>query len=208
MGTLIFRLIILAVFTIGIVKMYRAWRSSTIKSMGLLAFFLGAVGLLGFVDVAWINLFPCEVLSHFELPNDPFQGVRLTAPDGRVFIVSPAIARVQRYGREGFEKGFMYGRKASRFGMSASGNLKICATGGELFTYNPDGEEVLPRGSCRDRFEVPPAYYSSHANVPAIAFNWFSTLAVPLWNPGAGWVFILLGGLLFGVATPAKQDAP
>lgn len=54
--------------------MYRAWRSSTIKSMGLLAFFLGAVGLLGFVDVAWINLFPSEVLSHFELPNDPSGG--------------------------------------------------------------------------------------------------------------------------------------
>jgi hypothetical protein len=205
---LLVRLVALAICSIGFVRMYRAWQSSRIKPVGLLAFCVSAVGLLGFVEAAWIDLFPAEFLSCFELPNDPFQGVHLTAPDGRVFIISPAIARVQRYGADGFELGFMYQRKAFRFGMSGSGNLSICATAGELLTYSPDGEEVLPRGSCRDRFEVPSSYYSSQAHVPTISFNWFSALAVPLWHPVAGWAFILLGGLLFWLGSPTKRDAP
>jgi len=188
--------------------MYRAWRSSTIKSLGALAFCLSLVGLVGFVDVAWIDLLPSGFLGRVELPNDPFQGVRLTAPDGRVFVVSPAIFRVQRYGPDGFETGFMYGRKASKFGMSASGNLTICASADELLTYSRDGEEVLPRGSCRDRFEGSSPYYVSQARLPTIAFNWFSALAVPLWHPFAAWAFILLGGLLFWLVAPTKRDAP
>jgi len=35
------------------------------------------------------------------------------------------------------------------------------------------------------------------ANLPRIAFNWFSALAVPVWQPIAAWVLVILGGLLF-----------
>ena len=135
-----FRLGALAIFAIVVVRMYRLWRSSTIRSLGSLAFFISVIGMLGFLDVAWIDLLPSEFLNRFELPNDPFQGVRLTAPDGRVYIISPPIARVQRYGPEGFETAFTYVRKAFKFGMSASGNILICASTSELLTYSPDGK--------------------------------------------------------------------
>jgi hypothetical protein len=104
---------------------------------------------------------------------------------------------VQRYGPEGFEKGFMYRRKAFTFGMSWTGNVLICAVGGEFLTYNPDGTEVPPRGSCKDGFITSSPSYPSHAKVPTIAFNWFSALAVPLWHPVAAWLSMVVGGLLF-----------
>ena len=188
--------------------MYRLWRASTTNLIGTLAICISLVGVLGFFEFAWIDLFPPELLDRFELPNDPLQGVRLTAPDGRVFIVSSPIARVQRYGPEGFEKGFMYGHKAFRFGMSASGNVLICIAADVLLTYSPDGEDVPPRGSCPDRFEVSSSSYPSHAKLPTIAFNWFSALAVPLWHPVAGWVIALFGGLLFKLSSPRKSDKP
>jgi len=182
--------------TIGIVKGYRHWRAPTTNSLGKLSICIIAVGVLGFFEPFWIRWFPRELLDHFELPNT-LEAVRLTAPDGRVFIVSSPIERVQRYGPEGFEKGFLVGNKVSRSAMSASGNILICSPGGELLTYTPDGAEVPPSGSCRDRLEGSYSSYPSDAKVPTIAFNWFSALAVPLWHPVAGWVIALFGFLLF-----------
>ena len=182
-------------------KGYRDWRASTTNFVGKLGICIFAVGALGFAlcctIAGWIHFFPRELLDHFELPNT-LQADRLTAPDGRVFIVSSPFLRVQRYGAEGFEKGFMVGSKVSRSAMSASGNVLICSLDGELLTYTPDGDELPPRRTCRHRFEgATYFYYPSDAKVPAIAFNWFSALAVPLWHPVAGWVIILFGSLLF-----------
>ena len=161
----------------------------------MLAFCITLVGLLGFLGAAWINFFPPEPLDHFELPNT-IGGDRLTAPDGRVFVVSPPTARVQRYGPEGFEKGFSYQHKASAFGMSASGNVLICSSG-QLIAFSPDGAEVPPRGSCPNgTLGSTLSSYQSHAKVPAIAFNRFSALAVPLWHPLVGWFVAAFGGLL------------
>jgi hypothetical protein len=175
---------------------YREWQAATNNLPRKLVICFGGACVFAFVEPIWINLFPPKLLEHFELPNAP-QGVRLTAPDGRVFIVSAPIARVQRYGPEGFEKGFMYGRKAFEFGMSWSGNILICATGGELLTYSSDGIEVQPRGPCKDGLINSPSPFPSHAEVPTIAFNWFSALAVPLWHPVAAWLVALVGGLLY-----------
>jgi hypothetical protein len=111
--------------------------------------------------------------------------------------VSSPIARVQRYGPNGFEMGFLYGRKAFEFGMSPSGNILICATGKELLTYSPDGNEVLPRGSCKDGFGASWSSYPSRARVPTIASNWLSALAVPFWHPVAAWLIALLTGLFY-----------
>lgn len=177
----------------GAVKGYRHWRASTTNFVRKLAICIIAVGVLGFLEPIWIYLFPRELLDHFELPNT-LRADRLTAPDGRVFVVS--FLRVQRYGPEGFEKGFMVGRN-SRSAMSASGNVLICSLDGELLTYTPDGDELPPRRSCRDRFERSSSSYPSHAKVPTIAFNWFSALAVPLWHPFAAWGIGLFGQFLF-----------
>jgi hypothetical protein len=40
------------------------------------------------------------------------------------------------------------------------------------------------------------------AKVPAIAFNWISALAVPLWHPVAAWIIGLFGVLLFKISSP------
>jgi hypothetical protein len=190
---IVFVVIFLAVgTTIAAVKGYRRWRKTNF--LGKVAICFIAVGLLGFFEPFWIHLFPRELLDHFELPITLWAD-RLTAPDGRVFIVS--FLRVQRYGPEGFEKGFMVGRN-SRSAMSASGNVLICSPGGELRTYTPDSGELPPRGTCRHRFEgAAYFYYHSDAKVPAIAFNWFSAVAVPLWHPVVGWVIGLFWQLAF-----------
>lgn len=185
------------------VKGYRQWRSTT-SFLKKLAICIIAVGALGFAEPFWIRWFPRELLDHFELPN-ALGADRLTAPDGRVIIVSSRIARVQRYGPEGFEKGFLVRNKVHESAMSASGNVLICSPGGELLTYTPDGAEVPPSGSCRDRLEGSYSFYPSDAKVPTIAFNWFSALAVPLWHPFAAWIIALFGLLLFKESSPLED---
>jgi hypothetical protein len=193
---------------IAAVKGYRHWRASTTNFLGKLAICIITVGVLGFFEPFWIRLFPRELLDHFELPN-MLQAVRLAAPDGRVFIVSSPILRVQRYGPEGFEKGFMVGRKVSWSKISASGKVLICSPSGELLTYTPDGDELPPRGSCRDRFFEGSSFsYLTRAKFPEIAFNWFSALAMPLWHPIIGWVIAVFGYLLFKLSSPPKSDMP
>ncbi|MGA7324329.1 MAG: hypothetical protein WBX25_07590 [Rhodomicrobium sp.] len=203
-------IIFLALFTgIAAVKGYEQWEGSTTNFIEKLAICIIAVAVLGFFEPFWIRLFPRELLDHFELPNT-IGAIRLTAPDGRVFIVSSAILRVQRYGPEGFEKGFLVGGKVSSSAMSLwTGNILVCSPGGELRTYTPDGDEVLPRGLCRGGFARSFFSYPSKAKVPVIAFNWFSALAVPLWHPFAAWVVALFGGLLFKVSSSDEWwDAP
>ena len=112
---------------------------------------------------------------------------------------------MQRYGPEGFEKGFLVRTKVHESAMSASGNVLICSPAFELLTYTPDGAEVPPIGSCRDRFEG--SYFSDpgDAKVPTIAFNWFSALAVPLWHPLAAWIMLFFGLLLFKESSPLED---
>jgi hypothetical protein len=201
-------LFFLALCTFMAVTMRREWQAATNDLPRKLGICIGGACVLAFAEPIWISLFPPQLLEHVELPNAP-QGVRLTAPDGRVFVVSSAIARIQRYGPDGFEMGFMYGRKAFTFGMSPSGNILICATGGELLTYSPDGMEVPPRGSCQDGFLTSSSDYPSHAKVPTIAFNWLSVLAVPLWHPVAAWLVGVLAGLfLWFYSKLAKRVEP
>jgi len=199
------QLIPLAFCTIVVVQTYRQHRASITNFLGILGFCIVVLGMLGFLGAGWIYIFPPEFLDGFELPNDRYEGVRLTAPDGRVFIASPALARVQRYGPEGFEKGFSYGHKASKFGMSASGNILICTIGGVLLTYSPDGAELPHRGGCPGRFEFSSSSYPSHARVPAIAFNWFSAWAVPLWHPFAGLFTVAFGSFILRLSSPRKS---
>jgi hypothetical protein len=200
------QLIAFAFCSIIVVQTYRHYRASITNFLGILGFCIGVAGLLGFLGTGWINFFPPEFLDRFELPNDRLEGVRLTAPDGRVFIASPSLARVQRYGPEGFEKGFSYRHKAFKFGMSASGNILICTGVGDLFTYSPDGAELPHRGSCPGRFEFSSSSYPSHARVPTIAFNWFSAWAVPLWHPFAGWFTAAFGALLLKLSSLRKSN--
>jgi hypothetical protein len=200
------QLMVLAFCTVVALKLYREFRASMTDFLGLFAFCIGVIGMLGFLEAAWIFTFPSGLSDRFELPNDPIEGVRLAAPDGRVFIASPPFARIQRYGPEGFEKGFSYGHKASKFGMSASGNILICTVSGSLLTYSPDGAELLPRGFCSGRFEASSSSHPGHAKVPRIAFNWFSAMAVPLWHPLAGWLTAVLGGILLKLSSLRKPD--
>jgi len=183
-------------FVVMAIKMYRDWQTAAGDLPRKLAICVGGFCVFAFCEPIWINVFPSRVLDHIELPNSPAAD-RLTAPDGRVFVVSSPIARVQRYGPNGFEMGFLYGRKAFEFGMSPSGNILICATGKELLTYSPDGNEVLPRGSCKDGFGASWSSYPSRARVPTIASNWLSALAVPFWHPVAAWLIALLTGLFY-----------
>jgi hypothetical protein len=195
----------IAVFVIiSVVKGYRHWRAPTTDYVRKLGLCIIAIGGLGFLEAFWIRLFPHEVFDFFELPNT-IQAVRLIAPDGRVFIVSSPIQRVQRYGPEGFEKGFLVG-KVSFAAISASGNVVTCSPGNEMRTYSSDGDELSPRRTCWEGFEGAPTSVPSNAKVPAIAFNWFSALAVPLWHPIAAWVIMMFGVALLKDFATAKPD--
>jgi hypothetical protein len=197
----------LAVCTVVSARMYRHWRMSTERLLANVAIGISAVGVLGFfAAVVWIGSIPSRFIDRVELPNS-LGAVRLVAPDGHVFVVSIPAARVQRYGPEGFEKGFMYHRKAFAFGMAASGNVLICATADELLTFSPEGAEILPRGKCGAGFEWPTSTYVSEAKVPRIAFNWLSVLAVPLWHPWVACAFAIVGGLLLQTASEGRSDA-
>jgi hypothetical protein len=193
--------ILLPLAAIVAVKGYKHWRASTTGFFGKLGICIIAAGLLGFVEPFWVQLFP---LDHFELANT-IQADRLTAPDGRVFIVSSPILRVQRYGPEGFEKGFMVG-KVSSSAMSPFGFLLICAPGSQLRTYSLDGDEAPSRGSCQGGLARTFYSYPRKAKVPVIAFNW-TAVAVPLWHPFAAWLVVAFGILLFKVSSDKWWDA-
>jgi hypothetical protein len=211
--SVVFATIGLSIVAVVAVKAYRDFGLASSNNLaGKLAFCVVIVGLLGFSEGLWIHLLPREFLEHFELPNT-LGSVRLIAPDGRVFIVSPPMARVQRYGPEGFEKGFSYEGKAFKFGMSMSGDVLICSQG-KLIAYDPDGAEVLPRGVCplgADDSSPHPSNvrvsYPSNAKVPTIAFNWFSAHAVPLWHPVAGWLVAAFGFLVIRLSSPGRTEA-
>jgi len=183
--------------------MYRKWHAAP-NSLNKLAICISAVCMLAFTEPLWINFVPPAMLEHVELPNAP-GGDRLTAPDGRVFVVSYPIARVQRYGPDGFEMGFMYGAKASSVGMSSSGAILICTSSHKLLSYSADGIELPPRGSCPDRAKTW-SFYLSYARVPSIAFNWIAMLAFPFWHPLAAWsVAVLAGPLMWSVDRRAAR---
>ena len=198
--------ILMILTTIFVVRIYREFGRSKNNPFKIFGICVAAAGVFGFLGAFWIATLPMAFLDHFELPN-MLGADHLTAPDGRVFIVSSPILRVQRYGPDGFERGFSYKRKAFHFGMSASGNVLICATGDELITYSPDGVEVPPRASCPQGVIASTSWYPSHAKVPAIAFNWFSALAVPLWHPIAGWLVAAFGGFWFWLASQLQSEA-
>ncbi len=190
-------------FIVGmsVVQGYRHWRAPTTDYVRKLGLCIMAIGLLGFLEAFWLRLFPLE---HFELPNT-IQALRLTALDGRVFIVSSPIQRVQRYGPQGFEKAFLVG-KVSFAAISASSNVVTCSPGNQMRTYSPDGDELPPRRPCWEGFEGASTFTPSNTKVPAIAFNWFSALAVPLWHPIAAWVIGIFGVALLKDPATAKPD--
>lgn len=199
-------IILIVLFSFFGVRMVREWHKPGTNWIGKLGICIAAAGILGFTEAFWINLIPETTLAHVELPNPP-TGDRLVAHDGRVFIVNVPLARVQRYGSDGFEEGFSYGfgSKTSKFGITASGNILICTLGGTLLTYSPDGVEIPPRASCKDSFPVSPSY-QVRAKAPEIASNWFSALAVPLWHPVIGWLFIGLGGAISYISSMNRAD--
>ena len=199
---MVFLLAVVGLIVIG-VKCVHEWRASKGDLPRKVVVCIGGVCALCFLAQFSIGALPSEFLEHIEFPNAP-GGDRLTAPDGRVFIVSVTLARVQRYGPDGFEKGFMYHQKADGFAVSPSGNILICTLGKVLFTYDPDGSEILPRGSCEQGFGASPSTYSSHARVPVIAFNWFSAVAVPLWHPVAAWLIAVLTALLYWLLVKSR----
>ncbi|SRR5579871_346133 len=184
----LFLLVLCAVVAMELRPEWQVATNNLPKKLSILIF--GAC-FLAFFEPMWIAFFPSKLLNDVELPNAPL-GDRLTAPDGRVFIFSAPIARVQRYGPEGFELGFMYSGKESKAFISRSGNVLICTLGGALLTYSPDGTELPPRRSCNERIETYFPSSPSHTRVPAIAFNWLSALAVPFWHPVAAWLTAIM----------------
>src|SRR5947209_12709880 len=87
-------------FVVMAIRMYRDWQTAAGDLPRKLAICVGGFCVFAFCEPIWINVFPSAVLDHIELPNSPAAD-RLTAPDGRVFVVSSPIARVQRYGPNG-----------------------------------------------------------------------------------------------------------
>ena len=156
------------------------------------------LGIAGFFVPFGMRFFG-KFLDQVELPNS-LGAFRIAAPDGRVFIVSEPLLRVQRYGPSGFERGFAIdpGSKSFNVGISQSGDLLICSEHAPgLITYSPDGVEVGMRAPCTYNTAIVHFELSTggHAQVPAIAFNWFAVMAVPLWHPVMGWLVALAAGL-------------
>ena len=185
---------------------------------GRIALAVAVAGVAGFLFQGLVGLgaIPQRLLDGIELPNSP-TAVRIAAPDGRVFIVSEAVGRVQRYGPSGFERSFAVDARGGFFeaGMSAAGNLLICASraGHVLITYDPDGKEIGERRPCQPNTarqgRLPDtSEFAAKARVPTIADSWLAALAFPLWNPYSGWLMAAGAGLYlrFRKRTVERQD--
>jgi hypothetical protein len=162
---------------------------------------LGVMGFLAQPDLGQ------RLPPYVELPNQ-LGSVRVTAPDGRVFIASIPTGRVQRYGPDGFERGFPVDSRGGYFdiGVSPSGDILICSGRARaLITYDQDGREIGERKPCARNWSdgglLPSPFYRARANVPAIASSWFATLAIPLWHPAAAWLMALVGFLILRFIT-------
>jgi hypothetical protein len=165
---------------------------------GRIVWVIGVAGMAGglFLGLVGLDAIPQQLLDGIELPNS-LGATRIAAPDGRVFIVSEAIGRVQRYGPSGFERSFGVDSRGGflEAGMSAAGNLLICSNraGHSLITYDPDGKEAGQRQPCQPntahqgRLPDTPVF-AANARVPLIADSWVAAVAVPLWHPLSGWL--------------------
>lgn len=168
---------------------------------GRIATVVAVVGVGGFLFQFMAGAIPNQILDRIELPNS-LGAARVTAPDGRVFIVSEPFGRVQRYGPAGFERGFAVDSRggAMQTGMSLAGHLLICSAraGHSLIAYDPDGREVGERQPCTSGAGglLPDARnYPQNAKVPTIANSWLAALAVPLWHPFTGWAMAAAAAL-------------
>jgi hypothetical protein len=145
-----------------------------------IAYGISIAGIVGFLQPFWLGSFPSEFLNRIEFPNT-LDAVRLTAPDGRVFIVSEPFGRVQRYGPKSFQRGFKIDSRGGVVdaGISSSGNLLICSVRARgLITYDRDGAEIGQRLPCAydvaNHGRIPQSpLYNSEARLPLIAINWF-----------------------------------
>ncbi|MGC2776535.1 MAG: hypothetical protein WA418_12980 [Bradyrhizobium sp.] len=175
-----------------------------------------AFGIGGFLLAFALASFPSDWLALIELPNT-LSSVRVTAQNGRVFVASVPLGRVQRYGPDGFERGFSVDARGGFFdiGVTRSGDVLICsARAHALIVYTQDGIETSKRLPCKfsdaNGGHVPgsAAFYESNAQVPRVALGWLGLLAVPLWHPVVGWLVGLIGGLFlkYGTTRPG-QDA-
>jgi hypothetical protein len=131
-------MVVIAISLCGIAIIGYEFRTSASGTAERIAICMIVIGGLGVSEPVWLRLVPYSLLDSFELPNT-LDATRLTAPDGRVFVVSNSIWRAQLYGPAGFEKGFPVRGvgKTSAAGVSAEGNLVICSASKEMITYSP-----------------------------------------------------------------------
>jgi hypothetical protein len=159
-----------------------------------------ALGAFGFFAPILLVFLPDGFLKFVEFPNS-IGAVRITAPDGRVFVASEPLARIQRYGPDGFELGFHVTSQGGAFevGVSPRGEILVCAARGRaLIVYDADGLELGMPMPCQ--FSVAhnglipsSSHYSSSIQVPAIATGWFAAAAILLWHPFVAWLMALCG---------------
>jgi hypothetical protein len=173
------------------------------KNVGICAVVLGAGGFFAQLLVAQ------KLPSNIEFPNS-LESVRIAAVDGRVYIHSVPLARVQRYGPDGFERAFAVERHGYFVGVSPSNAVLICsARARALITYDRDGNEIGERSPCEVDFSssglLPSPSYRANANVPAIASSWIAALAVPLWHPAVAWLMALVGLLILKFVVPKSN---
>jgi hypothetical protein len=174
---------------------------------------VAAVGIIGFLLPLGLGVFPDEWLNATELPN-ALGSARVTAPNGRVFVASEPLGRVQRYGPEGFERGFYVDGQGGAFdiGVSEAGDVLICSVRARaLIIYTEDGVETARRGPCTFNDAngglIPASrHYERNARVPEVALGWFGLLAVPLWHPFVAWFMILMGGLFLKYRTARPPE--
>jgi hypothetical protein len=161
-----------------------------------------ALGTFGFFAPILLGFVPDVVLRFVELPNS-MGAVRIVAPDERIFVASEPLARIQRYGPNGFELGFHVTSQGGAFevGVTPRGEILVCvARGRVLFLYNADGVELGMPIPCE--FSVAhnglipsSSHYSSRIQVPAIAGGWIAAAAIVLWHP-----FVALLMAIYGAA--------
>ncbi|HEV2154029.1 hypothetical protein [Bradyrhizobium sp.] len=175
----------------------------TSKNQRNIVICLIALGMACFLGQGLIASSAPDFLNEIELPNS-LGSMRLAAPDGRVFIVSEPLGRVQRYGPSGFERGFQVHAGGGTFdaGISPSGEVLLClGRSHELVRLDQDGRETGPRQSCArnvwgdDRIPFL-NHYAARVQVPLIAFSWIAAMAVPLWHPFTAWLLMMVGILL------------
>jgi hypothetical protein len=186
------------------------------RMIRLLGLCLTISGAALFLVMTVLLSLPARTTERIELPNER-KSPQIIAPDGQVFVANSYTFRIQRYGPDGFERGFWVDAGGGSFaiGLTADGLILVCTQRERhLITYTRDGQEIGSRGTCPYdpgnnglMLSNGASPFASHAKVPRVATHWLSAAALPLaYHPFYAWILFGLGICILKYVPPSGAN--